>query len=160
MTRPALVIGIGNVLLRDDGVGVVVARRLGEALAAGIPAVPAGTRVVDGGTLGLDLLPMFGEAGQVVLIDAVDVGLEPGTVTVLRDEAVQAAFSGHVSVHQIGVADLVAVARLSGTMPPKLSLIGIQPAETSVGLELTDAVAAAVDRAVELVRGELVPAGA
>jgi len=159
MTAPrgALVLGIGNILLKDEGVGVVVAQRIEAARAAGDAVVPRDTRVVDGGTLGLDLLPMIGDADQVVMVDAVNLGRAPGTVTVLRDDTVQAALSGHVSPHQIGVGDLVAAARLTGTMPARLTLVGIQPGEISIGLELTAAVAAAVDVAIEMVRRELAP---
>ena len=156
----ALVLGIGNILLRDEGVGVVVARRIAAARESGDIGMPANTRVVDGGTLGLDLLPMIGDATQVVMVDAVDLKQAPGTVSVLRDEAVQAALSGHVSPHQIGVGDLVAAARLMGIMPPRLTLVGIQPGEIAIGLELTEPVAAAVDVAIDLVRRELAPAGA
>lgn len=156
----ALVLGIGNVLLRDEGVGVVVARRIEAARESGDMVIPPDTRVVDGGTLGLDLLPMIEDADQVVMIDAVDLGQAPGTVSVLRDETVQAALSGHVSPHQIGVGDLVAAARLMGIMPPRLTLVGIQPGEIAIGLELTEPVAAAVDVAIDLVRRELAPAGA
>ena len=154
-SRHALVLGIGNILLQDEGVGVVVADRIKAAATAGHKAIPAGTRVVDGGTLGLDLLPMIEEADQVVIVDAVNLGRPPGTVTVLHDGAVQAALSGHVSPHQIGVGDLVAAARLMGIMPPRLALIGIQPAVIAIGLELTEPVAAAVDVAVGLALREL-----
>jgi len=157
MPSGALVLGIGNILLRDEGVGVVVARRIEAARAAGDAVVPWDCRVVDGGTLGLDLLPMIGEADRVVMVDAVNLGQAPGTVTVLRNETVQAALSGHVSPHQIGVGDLVAAARLMGTMPPRLTLVGIQPGEIAIGLELTDPVAAAVDVAIEAVRREFAP---
>lgn len=153
----ALVLGIGNILLRDEGVGVVVARRIEAARAAGDAVVPWDCRVVDGGTLGLDLLPMIEDADQVVMVDAVNLGKAAGTVTVLRDDTVQAALSGHVSPHQIGVGDLVAAARLMGVMPPRLTLVGIQPGEIAIGLELTEPVAAAVDVAIELVRRELAP---
>jgi len=156
----ALILGIGNILLRDEGVGVVVARRIEAARESGDMVIPPDTRVVDGGTLGLDLLPMIEDADQVVMIDAVDLGQAPGTVSVLRDETVQAALSGHVSPHQIGVGDLVAAARLMGIMPPRLTLVGIQPGEIAIGLELTEPVAAAVDVAIDLVRRELAPAGA
>ena len=156
----ALILGIGNILLRDEGVGVVVARRIEAARESGDMVIPPDTRVVDGGTLGLDLLPMIEDADQVVMIDAVDLGQAPGTVSILRDETVQAALSGHVSPHQIGVGDLVAAARLMGIMPPRFTLVGIQPGEIAIGLELTEPVAAAVDVAIDLVRRELAPAGA
>lgn len=156
-SRGTLVLGIGNILLKDEGVGVVVAQRIEAARVAGDAMVPDDTRVVDGGTLGLDLLPMIGDADRVVMVDAVNLGGAPGTVTILRDDTVQAALSGHVSPHQIGVGDLVAAARLTGTMPPRLTLVGIQPGEISIGLELTAAVEAAVDVAIEMVRRELAP---
>lgn len=155
---PLLVLGIGNVLLRDEGVGVAVARALVEAQATGRVRLPRETEIVDGGTLGLDLLPMIQDASAVILVDAVNLGQAPGTVTILRDDTVQAALSGHVSPHQIGVGDLVAAARLTGTMPSRLTLVGIQPGEIAIGLELTESVAAAVDVAVEAVRRELAPA--
>lgn len=165
----ALVLGIGNILLQDEGVGVVVARQLesarleaarsGAAQTSCAGGIPADTRIVDGGTLGLDLLPMIGEANQVVIIDAVNLGKAPGTVTVLHDDAVQAALSGHVSPHQIGVGDLVAAARLMGIMPARLALIGIQPGTIAIGLELTESVAAAVQVAADLALKELAEPG-
>ncbi len=161
MIRPRcpLVLGIGNILLRDEGVGVAVIQRIASAQAAGELHLPEGTRVVDGGTLGLDLLPMIGEADQLVMVDAVNLGRPPGTVTILRDDAVQAALSGHVSPHQIGVGDLVAAARLTGSMPARLTLIGIQPEAISIGLELTGFVEAAVEVATRLVCMELADPG-
>lgn len=151
-----LVLGVGNVLLRDEGVGVAVSDRLGEDPAG----LPVGTRVVDGGTLGLDLLPLIGDAGSLVLIDAVDLGREPGAIAVLRDDEIHAALAGHVSPHQVGIGDLIAAARLMGSLPARVSLIGIQPGSISIGLDLTDEVAAAVPRAVELARVEISAAGA
>lgn len=150
-----LVLGVGNVLLGDEGVGVAVARRLEAAQAAGDTRIPTGTRIVDGGTLGLDLLPLLADSDAVVIIDAVDLGRDPGTVVVLRDGAVEATLAGHLSPHQVGVGDLVAAARLLGEVPARLSLVGIQPAAIEVRLDLSPAVAAAVDVAVDRVRGEL-----
>jgi hydrogenase maturation protease len=145
-----LVLGIGNVLLRDEGVGVHVVRALIDE-ATGSDA----TRIVDGGTLGLDLLPMIEDAAAVVMIDAVDLRAAPGTVDVLRGDALHGALARHVSPHQVGVGDLLAVARLGGTLPERVALVAIQPAAIEIGLELTPAVASAVPVAVALVRDEL-----
>ncbi|MEX1173310.1 MAG: hydrogenase maturation protease [Chloroflexota bacterium] len=158
MRRPgpdAIVIGIGNVLLRDEGVGVAVARRLLDDAAAGGESLPPGVHVVDGGTLGLDLLGLVESTDRLVLIDAVDVGLPPGTVSVIRDDDVHGALAGHVSPHQVGVGDLIAVARLAGVLPRQVTLVGIQPGAIEIGLDLTGDVAAAVPIAADLVRGEL-----
>jgi hydrogenase maturation protease len=151
-----LVLGVGNVLLRDEGVGVAIANRLADDPAT----LPEGTRVVDGGTLGLDLLPLIGEAGSMVMIDAVDLGRAPGSIAVLRDDEIHSTLAGHVSPHQVGIGDLIAAARLMGTLPARVSLVGIQPGSISIGLDLTDAVDAAVPAAMELARAEIAAAAA
>lgn len=148
---PPLVLGLGNILLGDEGVGV----RVVEALAERRSLLPEGTRLVDGGTLGLDLLPLIVDTRMLVLVDAVDVGREPGAVVVLEGQALDQALGAHLSPHQVGVSDLFAAARLLGGLPDPIVLIGIQPAEIAVGLALTDVVEAAVPAAVHAVVGEL-----
>jgi hydrogenase maturation protease len=149
------VIGIGNILLRDEGVGVRVVVELEQLFAEGRLVAPPGTRFVDGGTLGLDLLPMLADASALVLVDSVNLGGPPGTVTVLRGDEIEGTLAGHVSPHQVGVADLVAAARLMGVMPRDSSLVGIQPAEIDIGLDLTPQVEAAVRYAMARVGAEL-----
>lgn len=150
-----LVIGIGNMLLRDEGVGVRVVSELARGFADGGPSFPPGTRFVDGGTLGLELLPMIQDASILVLVDAVNLRRPPGSVAVYRSDAIEGMLAGHVSPHQVGVADLVAAARLLGVLPEATSLVGIQPASIEIGLELTAAVEEAVPVAMELIREEL-----
>jgi hydrogenase maturation protease len=152
---PVLVIGVGNVLLRDEGVGVLVARELHRLAAAGHVSVPPATRVVDGGTLGLDLLPLIEDSRALLMIDAVDLREAPGTIRLMHGNDLHAALNGHVSPHQVGVGDLLASARLMGTLPDAVSLIGIQPGEIAIGLELTPAVEAAVHAAVQAAVDEL-----
>jgi hydrogenase maturation protease len=148
---PLLVLGVGNILMRDEGVGV----RVVERLRASPEPLPADVRIVDGGTLGLDLLPLIEEARGLILVDAVDVKAEPGTILVLRGHDVTGAFGGHISPHQVGVGDLVAVGELTAVLPQAIALVGIQPAEVEVGLELSEHVEAAVPGAVIAVRDEL-----
>jgi hydrogenase maturation protease len=150
-----LVIGIGNILLRDEGVGVRVVGELARAAETGAVEVPAETRFVDGGTLGLELLPMIQDASVLILVDAVDLRQPAGAVAVLRGDAIEGTLAGHVSPHQVGIADLVAAARLLGTLPEATSLVGVQPARIEIGLELTSVVAAAVPQAMARVRDEL-----
>ena len=148
-----LVLGLGNVLMGDEGVGVRVALALTEGSSAA--PMPASVRVVDGGTLGLDLLPLLEDADRLVMIDAVDLGEAPGTVRVLRDEELHARMGGAISVHQLGVGDLLAVARLRGTLPTRTTLVGIQPQSIEVGLELSEAVGRSLSVAIDLVRSEV-----
>ena len=152
---PPLVIGIGNILLRDEGVGVRVVEELQRRADGGLLDVPPGTTFVDGGTLGLDLLHLIAATSTLILVDAVGLGTAPGCVTVIRGDAIEGTLAGHVSPHQVGVADLVAAARLMGVMPADASLVGIRPAEIDIGLALTPAVEAAVPEAIAAVCAEL-----
>jgi hydrogenase maturation protease len=148
---PLLVVGVGNILLRDEGVGV----RVVERLRLSHEPLPADARLVDGGTLGLDLLPLIEEARGLVLVDAIDVQAAPGSVIVLRGRDVEDAFVGAVSSGQVGVGDLVAVCRLTEVLPDEIVLIGIQTAELEVGVDLSEPVAAALPEAASVVHAEL-----
>ncbi len=152
--RRGLILGIGNLLLQDEGVGVHVIQAL--ARAAGTPegALPPGTETVDGGTLGLDLLPLLDGVDGLVLVDAAQLGREPGTVAVLRGDELARVLGGHISAHQVGVADLLGAARLAGALPGRVSLVAIQPAVVAPGLALTPEVAAALPAAVAAARAE------
>ncbi len=151
--RPVVVIGVGNVLLGDDGVGVRVVEALGRTTEHDPEALPRGTRLLDGGTLGLDLLRDVEDAGALVLVDAVDLGHAPGTVTVLRGDRLTAAGGFRtLSRRQGGVGELLATAKLLAILPPEVVLVGVQAGEISVGPGLSHGVSAALPSAVEAVR--------
>lgn len=144
---PVLVLGLGNVLLGDEGVGVHVV----QAIAADRPPLPAGTQVVDGGTLGLELLPVVSDADALILVDAADLGQEPGAVNVVSGDSLRARLAGHVSPHQAGAGDLIAAARLMGVLPGRMAMVGIQPGSLEPAVTLSQPVEAAVPRAVGIV---------
>jgi hydrogenase maturation protease len=151
---PVAVIGIGNVLLQDDGVGVHVVRALRNRAERGEIALAADTRLVDGGTLILDLLPEIDGARAVVFVDAADLGAAPGAVTTIRGAALRrsAAGCGHP---RGGLAGLLGVAELAGVLPRDVTLVAIQPHTIDVGLEPTRVVDAAVQAAVATTLAEL-----
>ncbi len=122
--RDVVVLGIGNVLWADEGFGV----RAIEALNAAYE-FPAGVMLADGGTLGLGLLGYVTSARRVLVLDAIDFGLLPGTLRVLRDAEVPAWGSTRLSPHQTGFNDVLALAFLHGRTPDALAVIGVQPAE-------------------------------
>jgi hydrogenase maturation protease len=153
--RPAVVIGVGNVLLRDDGVGVRVVEALRSVAALDPSALPEATRLVDGGTLGVDLLPAVGGARSLLLLDAVDLDQPAGTVSVLRGDDILAAGGAWGGRVPGGVGELISVARLMGWLPGPVALVGIQVDDTSYGEGLSDPVAAALPCAVERARLEL-----
>ncbi len=143
-----LVLGLGNLLCGDDGIGPAAINLLAQRY-----DTPAGVMVIDGGTLGLTLLPYIEDAQQVLLIDAVRADLPPGSFIRLQGEEVAPAVAERLSVHQVGVADLLDAARWRGTYPPQLTLLGLVPDTLELGLRRTAAVEtqlpALVDRIVE-----------
>jgi len=147
-----LVLGLGNILLGDEGVGVRVVERLLEQY-----EFPEEVRVMDGGTLGLDLLPYLEEASRLLVIDAVQARKAPGTlVRMAGDEIPVFLDASKVSPHQEGLQDLLAVAMLKGYLPDEVVFWGAQIEALGVGLELSSAVAAQVDILVDKVLAELV----
>ena len=127
-------IGLGNILMRDEGVGVQAVKAVQERF-----EVPPELDVVDGGTAGLDLLPFFEGRDRVLIVDAVDFGKEPGFIGELANEAIPALFGQNKgSLHHVGLAEVLAMARLLDILPREICLIGIQPQSMDLGLELTE----------------------
>ncbi|MEP9349792.1 HyaD/HybD family hydrogenase maturation endopeptidase [Xanthobacter sp. KR7-225] len=139
-----LVLGIGNILWADEGFGV----RVIEALHASHD-FPDRVTLLDGGTQGLYLLPRLEDADGLVIIDAVDYGLPPGTLHILADADVPAVLAARkVSLHQTGFQEILALLALRGHTPRRMVLVGVQPALLDdYGGGLTDTVAARVPEA-------------
>ncbi|HVN35852.1 MAG TPA: HyaD/HybD family hydrogenase maturation endopeptidase [Casimicrobiaceae bacterium] len=147
----ALVLGIGNVLWADEGFGV----RAIEALHAQY-VLPDSVAVVDGGTQGVYLYGAVAAARRVLVFDAIDFGLAPGTLRVLRNGDVPAWSRGKLSPHQTGFNDILALAQLRGEAPETMTLIGVQPEELSdLGGSLRPSVRARIPEAVEIAAREL-----
>jgi len=145
-----LVIGLGNVVLSDDGVGVHAVRRLRERTP---PA--GGVTLVEGGTAGLLLLPHLADAERAILIDAIDTGAPAGTLVRLEGQDWPTAFATRVTVHDVGLRDLLGAAQLTGALPQQLVLHGVQPASTSIGVELSAPVAGALEQLISAVQADL-----
>lgn len=147
MTRKTIVLGIGNTLLGDEGIGVHALRAL-EARAAGRGDV----EYVDGGTLSFTLATAIEDADRFIVLDATQLNAAPGTVKLFEDDAMD-RFLGNqrkASVHEVGLIDLMVMARLAGRFPERRALIGIQPQYLDWADAPTPAVAAAIPRACDL----------
>ncbi len=154
--RPAiLVVGVGNVLLRDEGVGLHVLAELARRYRFG-----PHTELLDGGTSGIELLRHVTGRELCLFIDAMQSGAPPGTVTVFRDQQVGARLSSRISPHQLGLSDLLAAALLTGETPKRVVLVGIEPAVLDPGVDLSPPVARAVPEAMRRVIAELAAHGA
>lgn len=146
---PLLVLGLGNLICQDDGVGVAAVAWLLDKYE------PAnGVRVLDGGTLGLSLLPTLESADTVIIVDAIRSDAPAGTLVRLEGEEVAHAAEHRLSVHQVGVSDLIAAARWQGSLPARLLLLGVVPESMELGVERTPAVEAALPALVERVLTE------
>lgn len=148
-TATTVVLGLGNLLRSDEGAGVRAVQRL-----LGDPRVPPGVALVDGGTLGLELISYTAGADRLLVLDAVDTGAAPGTLVRLDAAALQ-ALPGGATVHQLGVADLLAGTRLLGREPEEVVLIGLQPASLSLGTTLSAELDAALDLLVDAAVAQL-----
>lgn len=144
-----LVLGLGNTIMSDDGVGPKVIEQLQKK-----DSLPAGVTLLDGGTLGLDLLPFLENVKRLIIIDAVEIAQPAGTVVRLCGDEVPMALETKLSPHQMGMKDLLAVARLMGQLPEEIVLIGVQPLLLEMGTELTQPVMAALPEMITLVQAE------
>ena len=148
--QPVAIVGIGNNLLTDDGAGIHVLQQLSRN------NTNNNVDLIDGGTVGLALLDRLTDLHGLVALDAMILGKEPGTVTVLKGEAMDEHLRNqHGSVHEVGLSDLMDALRLRGELPANRALIGIEPANMDWGTEPTEPVAAAVPEAAALA-GDLV----
>ena len=150
-SAPILVLGVGNALMGDDGVGGRVVAELLARRGAGSIDLPAGVELVDGGALGPALLPWLAGASGLVLVDAVLADEPPGTVAVWRDEQVAAAPASTSG----GVDELLAAGRVARSLPAAISLVGIVPGPHAPGDRLGADVAAALPAAIEATLSEV-----
>jgi hydrogenase maturation protease len=140
------VIGLGNPLLTDDGVGLALLEALRDDGWVDVD-------LVDGGTWGLSLLPVLADCERVLVIDAVKAGNEPGTVVRGRGEDVPRLYRYPLSPHQIDLTEVLAAAEMTGGVPAVMEVIGVEPGSTEGPcLSLTDPVAAAVPTALDEAR--------
>jgi len=151
-TETILVLGIGNLLWADEGFGVRAVEEFSRRYLC-----EERVTIMDGGTQGLYLLPHVQEASRLVVFDAIDYGLEPGTMKVITDDEVPAYMGAkQMSLHQTGFQDVLAAAKLTGQYPDSLVLIGVQPVELKdYGGSLREAVRVQLDPAVEIAAGWL-----
>jgi len=139
----AIVLGLGNTLNRDEGLGVHALK----ALEAHLGARP-GLELLDGGVLGLNLLPLVEECSHLLVLDAIDGRKLPGTVIELAKEQIPLYAGVKLSQHQITFQEVLGLANIRGMLPQHLYMIGIQPEDISIGLEMSLTVEQAISAVV------------
>jgi hydrogenase maturation protease len=143
-----LVLGIGNLLLSDEGAGVKAVEELENRYDCSDTV-----EIVDGGTSGSELLSYFDDRSHILIIDAVKTGSQPGAI--VRIENPPAFFQKKISPHQIGLADVLGLAAITDNLPRNITLFGIEPKQLSTGLDLSPEVARNLSRLVDMVVAEL-----
>ncbi|HHN65116.1 MAG TPA: hydrogenase maturation protease [Nitrospirae bacterium] len=138
------VIGIGNILMSDDGAGIFALRILKERY-----HIPEDVELIDGGTKGLELLPFVEGKEKILFIDAVNFGKPPGFVGHLTKDEIPDYFATKLSVHQIALPDLIGAGRLMGVLAEEIHLVGIQPQSIDTGYGLTGEVEENLERLVD-----------
>jgi hydrogenase maturation protease len=146
----ALVLGIGNILLMDEGVGVRVVEELLKRF-----RFSEDVEVLDGGTAGLELLSYISNKDHLIIVDAVKSGHPPGTVVRVEGEDVPATFTARISPHQLGISDVLAAARLTEELPEHMVLFGIEPKRMETGLDLSKEVRGSLQKLVDIVVKEV-----
>lgn len=138
-----LILGIGNLLLGDEAVGVRIVEALEQRY-----RLPAHVEVLDGGTSGMELMEIMADRDHLIVADAVLTGAAPGSIAVLYDEEIPALFTRKVSPHQLGLSDVLMALRLTDEFPRRLTLVGVVPESLEPGIGLTTVVSQAIEPAL------------
>jgi len=141
------ILGLGNILLSDEGVGVHIINKIRKEC-----SFPPEVEIIDGGTLGLDLLLYFEKHSRILIIDAVDFKKEPGYIGILNVDDILKPFSKKLSVHHIGLPDILFASQLMGIKSVAVVIIGVQPKSIEVGLDMTDEVKNKIPVLMELIK--------
>jgi len=144
-----LILGIGNLLLKDEGVGVHVVERLKEI------QLPENVEVLDGGTAGFDLVDLIEGRKKLIVIDAVNAGEKPGTIYRLTEENLDIKPKAICSFHEIDFLDALHMSLVMNSRPEEIVVIGIEPKDMSGGLELSPEIEERIPRIIEIVMKEL-----
>jgi hydrogenase maturation protease len=136
-----VVIGLGNPIMADDGLGIAALERLREGW-----TLPESVHLVDGGTWGMNLLPLVEAASELLLLDAIDRGAPVGELVVLEREEVPRFLGLKLSPHQVDLREVLALAELRGSLPQKLVAMGLQPARVEMFSGLSPELECRMDR--------------
>jgi hydrogenase maturation protease len=145
-----LLLGMGNILLEDEGLGI----RALEVLQRDY-VFPPGVELLDGGTTGMGLLDDIGGREHLMVLDAVQTGEPPGTLVVMRGSDVPVYFGIRVTPHQLGLADVLATLELSGEQPGSVTVLGLVPQSLELTLELSGLIRSRLGSLVEAAVAEL-----
>ena len=147
--QPILILGVGNTIQADDGIGVYVIKEMKKI------SLPQGMELLDGGTAGPDLIKHIEGRQKLIVIDAVKGGKEPGTIFRFTPEDIGLLPGRIDSLHQVGLFELLEMAELTGAKPQEVVIFGIEPQSIEWGLEPTKILKEKVPRVIEMIIEEV-----
>ncbi|MBR1579568.1 MAG: HyaD/HybD family hydrogenase maturation endopeptidase [Selenomonadaceae bacterium] len=151
-TREITVLGVGNLILTDEGFGVHVINYLNEHY-----EFPDNVQLVDGGTLGMELTHFITGTKKLLIVDAVDGGLEPGTIYRLAGDEIKAHFRQKISAHEVGIEEVLTLLELTGRPIEEVIVLGAQPFDMEASVDLSSdmkkILPTVVEQAVEILHG-------
>jgi len=148
INKDTVIIGIGNILLQDDGVGVHVIKELENV------KLPSTIELVDGGTSTLDMLGFFLDYKKVIVVDCLRAGLKPGTIYKIKPEDIKDYQKENLSIHDVQILDVVRMANMMDKYP-KVVIFGIEPEKISLDLEMTEIMVSKIPEIVSNIKKEL-----
>ncbi|MCP4669800.1 MAG: HyaD/HybD family hydrogenase maturation endopeptidase [Desulfobacula sp.] len=143
------VIGIGNILMQDEGIGVHIIKELEKY------SFNPHIALIDGGNMGMDLLPFFDEHDKMIIVDAVDFEKQPGFIDTIENDDILTLFTTKMSLHHLGLKDVLSYAKLLDQTPKDLSLIGIQPKKVELDMKLSKTINSKIDTLTHMVLEKL-----
>ncbi len=146
--KDTAIIGIGNILLKDDGVGVYVVRQLENE------ELPSTVELVDGGTSTLDTLSYFLEYNKVIVVDCLKSGHKPGTIYKIKPEEIKDYKQENLSIHDVQILDVVKMANMLAKFP-KVVIFGVEPEEICLDTEMTDNIKNKIPEIIKHIKVEL-----
>jgi len=147
--KPILILGVGNIIQRDDGIGVHVIKEMKKN------PLPTNVELFDGGTLGYDLLGIIEERKKVIVIDAVKGQKPPGTLYKFLPSDVPVG-NNYDSLHQLGIIEAIRLAELQNKVPNQIVIIGVEPETIDWGLSLTGTIKEKIPKIISLVMDEII----
>ena len=144
------ILGVGNVILTDEGFGVRAAEDLDHHY-----TFPDNVQIVDGGTLGIELTQYVTGTNKLLVIDSINGGAEPGTVFRFHNDAIMEHFQDKLSAHEVGIQDVLALLTVTGHKIPEVIVIGAQPFDLEAGVGLSDGMQALLPQIVEQILKDL-----
>lgn len=143
--KEILILGLGNILLKDEGLGVYAAGILKNK------KLPPDVEVLEGATGGFDLIDVIANRKKVIVIDSCDFGQQPGTIGMMKSDDILASKDSGISMHEFGLAEALNMAKIQECSPGEVVIIAVQPGDISPGLELSQQIQKAMPKVIETV---------